>query len=119
MPRTSTSSATRTMTQAGSRLWISTTTAATTRYRHGPLQVWAQLARKIAAEHVVNVDGDASACSTRSARPQRTKRLTHSAAAHVAQVAGVQYILDSVVQSLQQDRNRKFVFAEMVRCSPA
>ena len=35
--------------------------------------------------------------------------------ASVAQVAGVQYILDSVVQSLQRDRNRKFVFAEMAR----
>ena len=33
----------------------------------------------------------------------------------VPQVAGVQYILDSVVQSLLQDQNRKFIFAEMVR----
>jgi hypothetical protein len=40
---------------------------------------------------------------------------TTFAAWRLPQVAGVQYILDSVVQSLLQDQNRKFVFAEMVR----
>ena len=30
-------------------------------------------------------------------------------------VAGVQYILDSVVQSLLQNPQRKFVYGEMVR----
>lgn len=31
------------------------------------------------------------------------------------QVAGVQYILDTVVQALQANPHRKFVYAEMVR----
>ena len=31
------------------------------------------------------------------------------------QVAGVQYILDTVVQSLEANPDRKFVYADMVR----
>jgi len=48
-------------------------------------------------------------------RPDRLRMSSH---AFAVQVAGVQYILDSVVQSLQRDRNRKFVYAEMARRRP-
>jgi hypothetical protein len=34
------------------------------------------------------------------------------------QVAGVQYILDSVVASLQEDPNRKFIYVEQVSLTP-
>lgn len=36
----------------------------------------------------------------------------------VWQVAGVQYVLDSVVASLQEDPNRKFIYVEQVSLTP-
>lgn len=39
----------------------------------------------------------------------------HPTVTTVPQVAGVQYILDTVVQALAANPNRKFVFSDMVR----
>ena len=54
-------------------------------------------------------------CSPTRARPASQRGLGVLVSLLPVQVAGVQYILDTVVQSLEANPDRKFVYADMVR----